>query len=324
MNPDPSAAKQELHSRDGDSWTRWVHQVRALEFEGMIGRVPLGADAAVLELGSGDGFQLGLLRARFRRVFAIDPGRRPDGLEVAISPDQHHPAAGGTVPPHLRREASAEAGGAPAGAGLTPGATVAIAAQGPNDAAIGGFCFAVAEHLPFPDSTFDLVVSNCVLEHLENRRRGLDEMVRVLKPGGFAAHVVPSRFWKVASVLFNPLGYPLRVIEKWWAARRYPNSLPSTGLNRAATRPSVGQVLGRWFYPPIHGTYRSHRAEYVEYGRKQWLESLRHPRLVHVADAPLVCATQFGFVRFRFIAARKWLGRHGLDVSRVIVMQKVG
>ena len=38
--------------------------------------------------------------------------------------------------------------------------------------------------LPFPDESFDAVVSAFVLRNLADMRRGLDEMRRVLKPGG--------------------------------------------------------------------------------------------------------------------------------------------
>lgn len=43
---------------------------------------------------------------------------------------------------------------------------------------------AAAEAIPFPDSSFDFVVCRSLLHHLEDPRKGLAEMVRVLKPGG--------------------------------------------------------------------------------------------------------------------------------------------
>ena len=48
------------------------------------------------------------------------------------------------------------------------------------------------EEMPFEDSSFDVVFSNCVLEHVE----GLDDMLahvgRVLKPGGQFVFTVPT------------------------------------------------------------------------------------------------------------------------------------
>lgn len=187
-----------------------------------------------------------------------------------------------------------------------------------------GFVFAVAEALPFPDSTFDLVVSNCVFEHLRDRRRGLKEIVRVLRPGGYTAHIVPARFWKTASLLFNPVGYPMRVAEKWWAMHQVrPESQADSFRPGRAARPGILQVLARWICPTIHGTYRSHFSEYMSYGREQWVEEFRHSQLVPVNDAPLVCATQFGFLRHRFGRVRQWLGQHGLNASRVFVLRRL-
>ncbi|HET7212602.1 MAG TPA: class I SAM-dependent methyltransferase [Terriglobia bacterium] len=258
----------QAHSTEGDSWTRWAHEIRKLEFEGMMEGVPLNRDSTVLELGCGDGFQLSLLRERFTRVFAIDPVNRPD-------------------------QAS-------------------------------GCAYAVAEALPFADGTFDLIVSNCVLEHLNDRGRALNESVRVLKPGGYMAHVVPSRFWKIANLLLNPIGYPLRVAEKWCATRAVVRGGISSPFGRpTSSRPNLGQVFSRWACPPIHGTYPGHISELQAYGRRHWAESFTHVQLVPLSDRPLICSTQFGFLRFRFIPARTWLGRHGLDSSRVFVMQKV-
>lgn len=48
------------------------------------------------------------------------------------------------------------------------------------------FDTAVVESLPFPDATFDVVLSSLMLHHLtdEGRREGIGEVGRVLKPGG--------------------------------------------------------------------------------------------------------------------------------------------
>lgn len=40
------------------------------------------------------------------------------------------------------------------------------------------------EEMPFPDSTFDVIVSNCVLNLVPDKNKAFAEMMRVLKPSG--------------------------------------------------------------------------------------------------------------------------------------------
>jgi ubiquinone/menaquinone biosynthesis C-methylase UbiE len=51
------------------------------------------------------------------------------------------------------------------------------------------FSIVDAEQLDFPDSMFDLVISNQTLPFIPNRRKALTEIHRVLKPGGQTAHL---------------------------------------------------------------------------------------------------------------------------------------
>ena len=46
--------------------------------------------------------------------------------------------------------------------------------------------------LPFPDDTFDIVITSEVLEHIQDDVAAIAEMVRVLKPGGRFAATVPA------------------------------------------------------------------------------------------------------------------------------------
>jgi SAM-dependent methyltransferase len=48
--------------------------------------------------------------------------------------------------------------------------------------------------LPFPDATFDLVVSNQVLEHVQDHDVAFSEISRVLKPGAISLHLFPARW----------------------------------------------------------------------------------------------------------------------------------
>ena len=59
----------------------------------------------------------------------------------------------------------------------------------------GRFVIGDINHLCFPDGYFDIVFSGGVLEFFDDIQKPVDEMVRVLKPGGvFAANMVPRKF----------------------------------------------------------------------------------------------------------------------------------
>ncbi|KUK46516.1 MAG: hypothetical protein XD73_0621 [Anaerolinea thermophila] len=63
---------------------------------------------------------------------------------------------------------------------------------------------AVGEALPHAAQTFDLIVSNEVIEHMQDDRQAIAEMVRVLKPGGRLMLFCPNR------------GYPFETHGIYW------------------------------------------------------------------------------------------------------------
>lgn len=56
---------------------------------------------------------------------------------------------------------------------------------------------AAAEALPYPEGSFDLILSNEVIEHVDDDRAALVEMARVLRPGGRAVIFCPNRWYPV-------------------------------------------------------------------------------------------------------------------------------
>ncbi len=59
------------------------------------------------------------------------------------------------------------------------------------------FGLAKAENLPFDDNSQDLVLNSFLIDRLENPRKGLEEMYRILKPTGKLIVVTPLNFNKV-------------------------------------------------------------------------------------------------------------------------------
>jgi SAM-dependent methyltransferase len=71
--------------------------------------------------------------------------------------------------------------------------------------------FASATALPFADSSFATVVSNCVVEHIPDNAAVLSEIARVLKSGGVFAATLPSEHFAeylLGSSAFRYLGLP--------------------------------------------------------------------------------------------------------------------
>jgi SAM-dependent methyltransferase len=54
---------------------------------------------------------------------------------------------------------------------------------------------AAGEALPLPDNSFDLILSNEVLEHVIDDQKVIDEMVRTLMPGGRMIIFCPNRWY---------------------------------------------------------------------------------------------------------------------------------
>lgn len=74
--------------------------------------------------------------------------------------------------------------------------------------------------LPYEDNSFDIVVSTSVLEHALNTEECFQEIHRVLKPGGHAMHILPSKWYLPTEPhIFVPLvNWFWPHCPKWWLA----------------------------------------------------------------------------------------------------------
>lgn len=83
--------------------------------------------------------------------------------------------------------------------------------------------FYIGDHaggrLPFEDNSFDLIISEQVLEHVKDQIGMLWELHRIMRPGGHALHVFPARYCPIEPHIYVPLGGLLghRCWYKLWA-----------------------------------------------------------------------------------------------------------
>lgn len=129
------------------------------------------------------------------------------------------------------------------------------------------------EKLPFEDSSFDVVLCDNVVDHAEGPRRILEEIARVLAPGGLLYFTVnvhdPFYHWAAtAHALWRALGIPFEITPfadhtvhlTLDSARRLFAGLPLRILQesdtveetkregRTAPARHIGDRLKRWFF----------------------------------------------------------------------------
>jgi SAM-dependent methyltransferase len=123
-------------------------------------------------------------------------------------------------------------------------------------------------HLPFPDNTFTLTLSQAVLEHVIEPQRYVDEIVRTLRPGGLLwieaafmqpIHQQPWHFFNITPFGLQHLCRSLEVLDtallgtyadvvRWMAAEagvKAPSKIPTPSPDRYFNVASGVALLGR-------------------------------------------------------------------------------
>lgn len=147
---------------------------------------------------------------------------------------------------------------------------------------------AAGEQLPYPDKTFDAVLSHEVIEHVADDRLAAQEMIRVLRPGGRVILFCPNRlypfethghYWRgqyhfgntpLINYLPNPIRDRLAPHVRAYTGRRLRtlfDRLPARVIthtqlypgydNIVARRPALGKVLRAVTYAFEHTPMRA-------------------------------------------------------------------
>ena len=127
----------------------------------------------------------------------------------------------------------------------------------------GHVLFGDARTLPFPDSSFAVVLSGGLLEHFRDPAPVLAEMARVLRPGGlFYADIVPRRVslyrWAERSRMARDEHLSEGIFESDLGKRAWAELLRASGLRDV-------RVISAGVYPPY--TMRGYEELTWRYGR---------------------------------------------------------
>lgn len=112
-----------------------------------------------------------------------------------------------------------------------------------------------SEMLPFADASFDVVISNHVIEHTADQTLHIIEISRVLKPGGVAYLATPNRLWP------------------WEVHARLPllHYLPWRLFSR------IGIMLGRLHEPVrLLSLHQLHRSTRGQFRAETWHDKILH------------------------------------------------
>ncbi len=216
-----------------------------------FGLLPIQPGERLLDMGCGAGRHAFEAARRGARVVALDTDRSELEQVTAVF------------------AAMAEAGEIPAG-----GSGMAVAGD--------------ATSLPFPDGSFDKVIAAEVLEHLPADQVAMNEIARVLRPGGMAAVTVPAWLpericWRLSDDYHNTPGGHIRIFTRRELLTKLSRSgLAVTGQHRAHALHSP-----YWWVKCAVGVRNDDHPLASAYHKLLVWDIMRKPAVTRVADQVL-------------------------------------
>lgn len=138
------------------------------------------------------------------------------------------------------------------------------------------------EHIPLEDRSVDVIFSSNVMEHVENIPAIMREFHRILRPGGFGVHVMPTpawRFWTFMSGFANAFVGAAQLAAKLVS--------PPPGSNRRAAFVKGLRTIAASIIPIGHGTSSEGFSELYTFSRHAWLKLFEKHGFAVVRDDPI-------------------------------------
>ena len=187
---------------------------------------------------------------------------------------------------------------------------VAMAQAGELPAPARAACAAGdATAMPFPDGSFDVVIAAEVLEHVPADQGAMDEIARVLRPGGVAAVTVPAWLpervcWRLSADYHNVPGGHIRIFTR----RELETKLSRAGLAVGGHHHAHALHTPYWWLKCAVGVHDDDHPLAKAYHRLLVWDIMSAPALTRLADRMLNPVIGKSLVVY---AARDVAGRPG-------------
>jgi SAM-dependent methyltransferase len=142
--------------------------------------------------------------------------------------------------------------------------------------------------LPFPDGSFDKVIAAEVLEHLPADQQAMNEIARILRPGGVAAVTVPAWLpervcWQLSDDYHNTPGGHVRIFTR----RELMTKLERSGLTVTGQHRAHGLHSPYWWLKCAVGVKNDDHPLAKAYHKVLVWDIMRKPALTRLADQAL-------------------------------------
>ena len=148
---------------------------------------------------------------------------------------------------------------------------------------------ASGDDLPFPDSSFDMVFSSHVLEHIPDREKAINEINRVLKPGGYNFCVTPAGtdriyaffnfyIYLISRVYYHTIGKRLK--KKPEGGEPSGEAVPQGQLQS-----SIKKQLKHFPFPPPHGEFKHYFYELFCWKFSDWRQLITRGGSIELVES---------------------------------------
>ena len=156
------------------------------------------------------------------------------------------------------------------------------------DCASGQAVAGDATRIPFPDGSFDKVIAAEVLEHLPADQRAMNEITRVLRPGGMAAVTVPAWLpericWRLSDDYHNVKGGHIRIFTR----RELVTKLTRSGLTVTGHHHAHALHSPYWWVKCAVGVRNDDHPLASAFHRLLVWDIMRKPAVTRIADQAL-------------------------------------